>query len=264
MKVNIHAPTDKWILQRRGDELRKRLNYVTLNAQNKNDFDINFYINYTLFKEKTKTIDIALFTHIEPAPKETKLFFDNAERADYCVCSAKTCVKKLNEYGIKNVVQILPGFNLDDLKPKLILGFVGRYAKPKHENRKGKKLLDMISLLPFTEVRRTLGKVPKENIPAFYRNLDYTVITSKYEGGPMCLVESLACGIPVIAPSGVGLVPEFDVGVFKYENSNFESLKAVLFKLHNKKLKLAKQIEELTWANYAINHDKIFRKVLSC
>jgi glycosyltransferase involved in cell wall biosynthesis len=40
---------------------------------------------------------------------------------------------------------------------------------------------------------------PIDYYPAIYRTLDAVVITSANEAGPMCLYESLACGVPVIA-----------------------------------------------------------------
>ena len=75
----------------------------------------------------------------------------------------------------------------------------------------------------------------------------------------MCVPESLACGIPVIAPPNVGVISEYDKGVINYRNGDFESLKAVLVQLYQKKLNLSQSVEHLTWDNFAARHDKLFR-----
>ena len=85
--------------------------------------------------------------------------------------------------------------------------------------------------LNFIELRTTEGELPN-----FYRELDYVIVTSKYEGGPICLIEGLACGIPIIAPQDVGMVSEFKKGIHHHKNSDFESLKKLLQKLYKKKL----------------------------
>lgn len=51
------------------------------------------------------------------------------------------------------------------------------------------------------------GFVPRSKIPALYSALDVYLVTARVEGGPMTVLESLACGTPVIA-TRVGLVPD--------------------------------------------------------
>ena len=46
-----------------------------------------------------------------------------------------------------------------------------------------------------------------EDYPEFYQNIDYLLIPSLWEGGPMSLLEAMATGLPIIAPD-VGWVPE--------------------------------------------------------
>jgi glycosyltransferase involved in cell wall biosynthesis len=51
------------------------------------------------------------------------------------------------------------------------------------------------------------GFVPRSKIPALYSALDVYLVTARVEGGPMTVLESLACGTPVIS-TRVGLVPD--------------------------------------------------------
>jgi len=54
---------------------------------------------------------------------------------------------------------------------------------------------------------RLLPPVPDAEMPALYASLDALVVASRDEGGPYTMLESMACGTPVIA-TPVGLVPE--------------------------------------------------------
>lgn len=263
MKVNIIYPSHKktWILQRMAKKLENSLDYVVTNHQNKDDFDINYYINYALFREKSKNVDMAYFTHIEQNIIQKNRFFKIAKTVDYSVCLSKLYLNALKEKGIENIVQIVPGVDLNHFNPKLVLGFVGRYPNLRYKNRKGKKLLDETSRLSFVDVKRTEGELSFGSLPDFYRGLDYVLITSKYEGGPMCLIEGLACGIPIIAPEDIGLVPEFENGIYKYKTSDFNSLKNILYKLYNKKEELANEVSNLTWTNFIRKHDLLFNTI---
>ena len=55
-----------------------------------------------------------------------------------------------------------------------------------------------------------VGQQPHERIPDYFRAADVSVLASYWEGCPNAVVESLACGVPVVATS-VGSVPEMIV-----------------------------------------------------
>ncbi len=43
-----------------------------------------------------------------------------------------------------------------------------------------------------------LGSVPQHELPAYYRAADVLLLGSDFEGMPMCVLEALACGLPVV------------------------------------------------------------------
>lgn len=263
MKVNIIHPEDGWILENLARKLNSGLEYTTLNSTQDtyNKFDINYYINYLKFKKKTKANDVVWFTHLdEDDEKHYSHFFWSLKHCNYCICHAKQYENLIRQEGQENVTTIQPGVDFDFFKPKLKLGFVGRFSH--YGYRKGRDLLDKVAELDFVDVISTEGKVLEQELPDFYQTLDYVIVTSKYEGGPMCLVEGLASGIPVIIPDDVGVAPELERGLLKYKNSDFDSLHKLLLNLYEKKTSLREEINHMTWSNFIQEHDKLFRSLV--
>ena len=113
-----------------------------------------------------------------------------------------------------------------------VVGFLGSKGSDHDHQRKGTDtLLEVLTaiaphipeLLVFLcgpgwegEVRRLtalgikskhLGFVRRSLVPAFYSSLDAYLMTSRVEGGPVTVLEAMACETPVVA-TRVGLVPE--------------------------------------------------------
>ncbi len=251
VKINIHYPNDSWILNKFGKELASRIE-CDVNKPNINDYDVNYYINYAMFKQKSKGIDIALFTHLEEdKPQLVNKWNTVKENVDVCV----TMSKRYEEL-IDGAITITPGID-PRFKPKLIIGNVGKVHA-----RKGEELLKEVAKIPFVELRTTNGQLKEEELPNFYRQCDYTLITAKYEGGPMSAIESLACGVPIIIPRGVGFQQELPEA-FVYNNSDFESLNALLDDLYATKVYLTKDVVSLTWDRWATKHIEVFNNAVS-
>lgn len=253
--LNNNKKDRLWILDRIVKELLDRLDYIYCYDEIK-AADINYYVNWHAFRKKTDGIDVAFFTHFEDGQKED--FVSVAGQVDYAVCMSKKYKNFLEDCGMSNVSVIRVGVDTDFFVPKLILGYVGGL----YSNRKGLDLLDSLSQLDWVELRLTNGKLPYKELPNFYRQLDYVIVPSLHEGGPMSLIEGLSCGIPVIAPKDVGAVQEYNEGIIHYDKGNFSSLESVLRRLYEKKLELRRQIEEQTWDNFAKKHDELFKSLI--
>lgn len=256
MKVNIiYEPG--WILEKFAKQLAKRLPYVVLQEPLKKH-KINYYLPYYLL-EKGPWKSVGWFTHQEERPDLNKKFEWAAKNADFCISHSKKYAELIRSWNIKKVSQITPGIYLDKYCPKVKLGFVGRIYSS--TNRKNSELLNRVNKMPIVDLVSTDGKLAAKDLPAFYRSLDAVFVSSTIEGGPMCLIEGLACGVPVIAPAGVGAVDEYE-GVMKYKKGDFESARQVIRKIYARKTKLRSAVLDHTWERFAKEHDKIFRRFM--
>jgi len=260
--INIIYPKDHWILQKMGEELLYRIPNTRgiphtsseLSSDNSplNDpaVQLNYYINYPLFRGKTHRLDVALFTHPEP----NGLFYKLAQEVDLAICISEKYRKELTDQG-SNAVTIIPGIG-ENFNPKLIVGFVGRFSS--YGERKGDNILSAVSEIEFVDLRLTNGQVHEKDLPDFYNQLDCVLIASKYEGGPMCLLEGLAMGKPIVCPPDIGLAETYIDHILPYENSNFTSLKTVLETLYESKKNRYDAVAENTWKNWAKKHKQVF------
>ncbi len=206
---------------------------------------------------------MGFFAHMEKDPNLQKLFYDTARAIDVPVTMNSLYRDMLHDAGIRSAISIPPGVDHERFQPKLRIGVVGRAY---HTGRKGEGLVSQLMDMPeidwhFTGSGWPLpGKyVSEENLPDFYRSMDYILVPALYEGGPMCVPEALATGTPVIS-SKVGWVPEFPHIPFK--NGDADDLRRVLTELLDTKQTLFKSTEAYTWDNFAEQHDRVFNDLL--
>ncbi|PHK93042.1 hypothetical protein CR162_20720, partial [Pseudoroseomonas rhizosphaerae] len=145
---------------------------------------------------------------------------------------------------------------------KIRIGVVGRTY---HTGRKGEHIVAQVMDIPEIEWSFTgegwpdpALKLPDAVLPDFYRQLDYVLVPALYEGGPMSVVEALACGTEVISPP-VGWVPEFPH--IEYKVGDAEDLRRVLLELVEKKRKLRQSTLDRTWDAWAEGHDRVFQEL---
>jgi glycosyltransferase involved in cell wall biosynthesis len=265
-KIHIKVQPDGWILQRMADELRV-LDNITISETIDTSAYANYFINYFQY-EPVSTHKIAWFTHLEEFVEETKIFFfQTIPKIDYLVCQANLYSDLIKEFSPNsNVRTISPGFSQQEYRLKPIrIGIVGRTYP---SGRKGEDILERLGPLPGIEFVATGSGWPIANVkflsdhemPDFYQSIDYLLITSHYEGGPMAAIEALASGVPVISPE-VGWIPELPH--IPYVTADAESLRAVLDSLVSERQSLRKAVEHRTWDNWRIQHQMLFDEVLS-
>lgn len=262
MHVNIVTSDRGWILERLAQAICRRLDYVHFGDGPDPSAGIQYYVTYSSRARRLSPIEVAFFTHLEPEGDARAKFYQVAREVEHCVCMAGLYAGILREAGIQNVTTISPGVDLDAFQPKLRIGVVGRTY---HTGRKGEALVAEVMDIPGIDWVFT-GQgwpgpaldLPDHGMPAFYRDLDYVLVPALYEGGPMCVVEALACGTEVIAPA-IGWVPEFPH--VEYEAGNAADLRRVLLGLVEKKHALRAAVLDRSWDAWAEGHDRLFRSL---
>ncbi|MGQ4876520.1 MAG: glycosyltransferase [Promethearchaeia archaeon] len=257
IRVQIVYPNDGWILQEHGEYLANNIEFAhaSINKPNNDiEWDITYFVNYELYQPCNSKIVGGWFTH-----EKDEFFKKIALKMDFTVSPSLRYKKVLDEIRGNNYHIPQPA-NLERLEPKLVLGFSGIIYR---HGRKGEDLLKKIMKLPYVKVKITGGRIPKEKMIDFYNSIDYVIITSKIEGGPMALLEGLACGKEIIT-SDVGMVPEFKncKYVHVYDRENPQTLFDLLEKLYKKRLEIRKCVEHLTIENYAAQHKELFLKLI--
>ncbi|BAH73799.1 putative glycosyltransferase [Solidesulfovibrio magneticus RS-1] len=263
-RINIVTSDKGWILEKLATEITSRVPYTTYTDAEDLKSDIQYYITYSRRIRRFSPIEIACYTHQEHDKEAANLFFSTASEVEYCICMSKRYEDVLRGHGLTHVSTISPGVDLDELSLKIRIGVVGRTY---HTGRKGEHLVAAVMDIPEIEWHFT-GEGwpgPAENIPAdkmadFYRDMDYILVPALYEGGPMCVVEALACGREVIA-SSVGWVDNFPHIPFK--NGDANDLRRVLKSLVEQKSALRAAVAAYTWDNWAESHDRLFRDLLA-
>ncbi len=261
LRVRIMCVDVDWILQRLASELQRRLDYVDVGPTPDPSAPIQYYVNYGAYERRVSPLEFAWFTHLDEVDQNLANRFRSVSAAvDVAICHSKKYADIIHASGIRNVHVIHPGVDFGQFTPRLKIGVVGRTYP---SGRKGEKLLAAVADVAGIEWHFTgegwFGRAQRlaaNEMPDFYRNMDYILVPSLYEGGPMCVVEALACGVPVIAPP-VGWVTEFPH--IEFATGDATDLRRVLHELMKEKMDLRASVENLTWDNYAAAHDKLFR-----
>ena len=261
--VNIKLADQGWILESLAHDISDLSDEVGHGLQDDNDSQIQYYFNYSCWNGRRRPIEIGYFTHIEEDPISRLHFFRVAENMDHCVCHAQRYADELTNYGIKNVRLIAPGIDLDHFSPKIKIGVVGRAYDT---GRKGEHLVREVMDVKGIEWSFTgegwpgqALNLPYDKMPDFYNSMDYILVPSLYEGGPMCVVEGLACGKEIIA-SDVGWVKEFPH--IPFERGDAASLRLVLEGLVAKRRNLRRAVEGHSKHAWATQHLDLFEELL--
>lgn len=261
--IHIKISDTGWILEKLAREITTRLPYVTYDTGTNPEAEIQYYLTYGCRERRVSPIEIALFTHKEEVPAAAEKFEKVASEVDFCVAQSPATEAILKAHQISNVRTICPGVDLDRFAPKLRIGVVGRTY---HTGRKGEALVAAVMDIPGIEWHFTGEGWPgpaefiaDEDMPAFYRSLDYVLVPALIEGGPMCVLEALASGCQVIG-APVGWVPLFPHIPFKLGDA--DDLRRVLLDLQKIKTDMRASVETFTWDAWAQQHHALFAELL--
>lgn len=266
-KVKIVTEKHGWILHRMASEIKSKLKDVSINEDIDNA-DINYFINYGYFNKQDSAVTIANFTHYDPNLHDDR-FIKVAKDVDHCVSISGETTKVLKDFGTPEdkISTVIIGAD-KSFKPKLTLGIVGRtYTGGRKGEHLVKELLEdgqLMQDMKIVSLNEGWG-VPVWNLEHddFYRSIDFLLVPSLLEGGPVPFMEALACGTLSIAPP-IGVIPQFPH--IEYNVGDIKSLKDTIITVKSSFLDRKQRIEaymkDYNWDTWAYNHDKIFKKLL--
>lgn len=256
--VHIALSDSGWILERLAREVESRMPEVSFGPEEDRRAPIQYYVTYGRRVQRVSPVEVMLFTHLEQDPTAAARFHAAANDCEAAVAMSRATADILAKSGVRSHL-ISPGVDLDRFRPRLKIAVVGRTY---HTGRKGEALVNAVMDIPDIDWHFTgagwpgaASPVPESELPELYRSADYVLVPALNEGGPMCVLESLACGTPVIG-ADVGWVPDFPHIAF--EKGNAESLRRVLEGLIDDKRRLASSVKDMTWDRWAQEHDRLF------
>jgi len=247
MRVNIIAPDYRsdWIIARLARHLIE-YNGWTANPTPDKSAAVNIFIPYCQWRHTRwdKTLTAAWFTHKEDASVEhgakLKRWEFTAPALDLRVTPAALYVAELSAYG--PTVQIPHPVELNHFmvkarirKSKPVIGVSGRVYGG---GRKGEHMVKRLAKEhpQWAIIGSGIGwPVPTKrykwrDMPSYYHGLDVFLCTSLVEGGPVTVLEALACGRPVVIPRGVGQMDEIPLGpgIRHYERGNYRDMERAI------------------------------------
>lgn len=277
MKISILTEKKDWICRRAAEELCKHIPNCTINRGSEYKYaDIVYALPYTVFPQIGSVSGkvVSLFTHFEYGNEaKEQAWFQAEDGSDAIVYMS------LRNYGMGGVEGAL-GYRLAKIEPAKgtphtvpvreihwgsditthdpTFGIVGNVTDLNSPSKCRKRpqfaewlIQDGFDLLINGKGWLdgcSLDDVSWGGRKDFYQNIDYLIITSELEGGPVPVLDALACNVPVIAPD-VGWC--WDYPVIRYDG-NYKQLREICTKLCSSR----------TWKDFAREHELFFREVL--
>lgn len=270
VRLRVVTENPGWIMYRKGEEIVKRLANARIN-QDYPDANVHYYINYGYFNKRPKSgLVVANFTHFDESLHADK-WVSVAHQVDHCVAVSEEAAGNLRRFGIPdNKITVIKVGADSSFTPRMTLGIVGRVYKG---GRKGESLVkqlisdpEVMSGLKIVATNDCWG-VPVwkfDDFSDFYQAVDYLLVPSLIEGGPVPFMEALASGTLAIAPP-VGVVSEFPhIG---YRTGDYESLREAVVETKKSflshKRRLSQYMQHLNWSSWANQHVALFQRLLN-
>ena len=245
-KINILTERDSWICRRSAEEL-KPLGW-TINEP-EGQADVDYYLPYTLWQAPGHNLQVAYFTHLEVGVdhncrKKAKKFFVCNDSIDKRIAISQKTASLLKPKNADAVIMMASQFS-----KQITFGVCGKVHK---SGRKNERFIEQLVLAGYDVCYYGSGWAGREyqgSLEQFYRDIDYLIIPSSIEGGPVPVLEALSLGCAVIAPD-VGWCFEF--GVIPYRLGCYSDLERVVKSL----------AVHRTWENWRDEHREFFGGIL--
>ena len=271
MKINVITVDSGWILQKIAERVcASRPDVFSISKNPKDDVSANFYIDVqNCYHKPSNTADIGFFTHLHE--NSLRYLIPHWLQLDHIV---HMCSRYFNAflpyYPEEKMSTIMPGEFSKNFQPrKKTIGIFqrGMYEGKGFHFLKKMAEKDILKQFKFLFVGKDWAEVVElfhkkgveveyqehevyEKYPDLYSKIDYLLIPSLWEAGPMATIEALSCGIPIIASNvgwmGLEIKPDFI-----FNTNNDIELELILNTILNKIKSRVDQIKELSYTKYS-------------
>ena len=248
--VAIRSEVSDWIINRCARELAI-VDGCSLNPKC-GAFDIYYHMPYTVFQPERAyrhAAHVGLFTHLESESSGVEMQRKREKFLEYSEILIPIALSKQTESVLGKKCEIIkPGVSF---RKKIRFGVCGKVHK---SGRKNEAFIAQLVRDGYDVVAWGLGWPCKivsrdySEIEKFYRSIDYLIVPSAIEGGPVPVLEAIAMGVPVIAPD-VGWCWEYPV--IRYKRNDYKSLLATCRRLS----------KPPTWDDWRKRHIAFFNRV---
>jgi len=244
---------------------------------NQKKYDLYFtygfsYINFLSRVPKRKKI-----TGIT-AHRRRNVIFPKMKMAGHHHANSIMLLKELQDMGFEKAHYIPNGVNEELFKPitpikedgKLVVGHVGKECPVKGQKEFIIPAIKTANVQSITNLRTWKDRLPHDQMPQIYNQMDCFVVASIEDGTPNPALEAAACGRPIIS-NHIGNMPEFiidgyngflvprKIGAYVDKIRYFQQNRNELIRMGNN---ARKTIEEgWTWKIQSENYRKMFRSI---
>jgi len=218
MNLQVIIAGDGWVLDKHGALLAEAFGGRLFTEPIADGWpDVTYLMNYMQMRKLQPSVRygkvISMMTHHEPS---MAAYWDSACRqSDALVPMSQTTAAQIPKQHIHKSTTIplpVPGYIMQR-RPRI--GIAG-IRNPANEHRKGWDLVDRLRAdHPEWDITTTGGALSEPEMLAWYRSLDVYLCPSRYEGGPMGVLEAHAMGVSVVKPHQVGWCDDVPGATFR-------------------------------------------------
>jgi glycosyltransferase involved in cell wall biosynthesis len=273
MNINIVTVDSGWILQKIADRIKETNEdiFSLTYWEPRTDVDANFYVDIqNCYRGPTCTHDIGLFTHLDR--DSTDSILPHWLKIDYIIHQCTKYYDIFSDLYNKDKMCVLPPGEIHEsftLKKPVI----GIFQRGQYEGKGFHFMRDLVDQHPnilkqfkfvfvgsgWDDVVRICNKNGIKTFyyddsdysmyPKLYKNVDYILIPSLWEGGPMSIIEAWATGTPIIGAK-VGLLNKDFTADYSFDPGNSQQLIDILNSIIAPLMQRRDKVSHLNYQKY--------------